>query len=97
MTMTPAAMAAAAPAHFFRLESIDFVTRGDSGMGILLLRERPARGERLRHQGCCLRRRRERQATCRKAKGEFQKVPAFHVISSSAIGSAKDEIFGAPR
>jgi hypothetical protein len=71
MTMTPAAMAAAAPAHFFRLEPIDLVTRGDGGMGVLLLRGRPARGERLRHQGCRLRRRGERQAACRKSKGEF--------------------------
>jgi len=90
-------MAAAAPAHFFRLETVDLVTRGDGGLGIRAIGKRSALDERLRHQGGGLRTRGERHATCRKSKGEFQKVPAFHDISSSAIGSNEDEIFGAPR
>jgi hypothetical protein len=90
-------MAAAAPAHFFRLEVIDLVSRGDGGVGIRIIGKRTALDERLRHQGGGLRRHGERHASCRKSKGEFQKVPAFHDISSSAIGSNEDEIFGAPR
>jgi hypothetical protein len=90
-------MAAAAPAHFFRLEAIDLVARGDGRLGIRIIGKRTARVERLRHQGGGLRRHGERDAACRKSKGEFQKVPAFHDISSSAIGSNEAGIFGAPK
>jgi hypothetical protein len=89
-------MAAAAPAHFFRLEAIDFIARGDGGTGIRMGGELTIRSQRLRRQGCCLRACGERDTACRKSKGEFQKVPAFHAISSSAIGWV-EESFGAPR
>jgi len=82
MSATPAT---AAPAHFFRLEPIDFITCGDRGMGILS-RQLAIRNQRLRRQGRGLRARDKCCAACRKSKGEFQKVPAFHDISSSAIG-----------
>ena len=79
-------MAAAAPAHFLGLEAIDLVARGDGGMGILIVGELTVRNQRLRRQGSGLCAGGERHAGCRKSKGEFQKVPAFHDISSSATG-----------
>jgi hypothetical protein len=90
-------MAAAAPAHFLGLEAIDFSVCGDGGMGIWIGRELTIRNQRLRRQGCSLCRRGERDTACRKSKGEFQKVPAFHDISSSAIGGFEKKSFGAPR
>jgi hypothetical protein len=77
-------MTTATPAHFLGLEAIDFFARGDGGMGILS-RELTTRSQRLRRQRRGLRARSERDTACRKSKGEFQKVPAFHDISSSAI------------
>lgn len=94
---TPAPAATAAPAHFFRFETIDFFTRSDGGMGILIGGELTVRNQRLRRQGGSLRTRGERHAACGKSKGEFQKVPAFHDISSSAIGWFETKSFGAPR
>jgi hypothetical protein len=88
--MTPATMT---PAHFFRLQPIDLITRGDGRMGIGI--GRPAFDQRLRHQGRGLRAGGERHAACRKSKGEFQKVPAFHDISSSALGLVAARSFGA--
>jgi hypothetical protein len=90
-------MMAMAPAHFFRLQPVDLVARGDGGMGIRIARKRTALDKRLRHQWRSLRARGERNAACRKSKGEFQKVPAFHDISSSAIGSSEKKSFGASR
>jgi len=90
-------MTATAPAHFFRLQPLDLLARSDRGMGILMSRQRISLDQRMRHQWCSPRARGERHATCRKSKGEFQKVPAFHDVSSFAIGSNEDEIFGAPR
>ena len=95
VTVAPAAMAAMtpptmAPAHFFRLQPIDLITRSDGRMGIGI--GRPAFDQRLRHQGRGPRGRSERHAACRKSKGEFQKVPAFHHISSSALGSSEPRV-----
>jgi len=92
VTVAPAAMAAMtpptmAPAHFFRLQPIDLITRSDGRMGIGI--GRPAFDQRLRHQGRGPRTRSERQAASRKSKGKFQKVPAFHHISSFALGPIK--------
>ncbi len=78
-------MAATAPAHFFGLETIDFVARDDGRMGILS-RELTIRNQRLRRQRGGPRAGGKRDTACRKSKGDFQKVPAFHDISSSAIG-----------
>jgi hypothetical protein len=77
-------MMAVAPAHFFRLEMIDLFARGNRRMGILV--GRPAFDQRLRHQGRGPRGRSKRDAASRKSKGKFQKVPAFHDISSFALG-----------
>jgi hypothetical protein len=82
---TTAPAAPAAPTNFLGLEPIDFVARGDGGMGILS-RELTIRSQRLRRQRCGPRAGGKRDAACRKSKGEFQKVPAFHDIFSSAIG-----------
>jgi hypothetical protein len=79
-------MAATAPAHFFGLELTNFIARGDSGMGIGIGRELTIRNQRLRRQRGGPRACGERDAARRKSKGEFQKVPAFHDISSSAMG-----------
>jgi hypothetical protein len=79
-------MTAAAPTHFFGLEPIDFIACGDGGLGIRIGGELTIRNQRLRRQRCSLRARGERDSASRKSKGESQKVPAFHDISSSAIG-----------
>jgi hypothetical protein len=83
--VTPTAMTAVAPAHFFRREAIDFITGGYGGMGILIGGQFAVFDERSRQQRRRLRARRERDAARGKSKGEFQKVPALHDISSSAF------------
>jgi len=88
-------MATAAPAHFFGRETIDFLAGGDGGLRIGIAGELTIRNQRLRRQRCGLCRRRERCGTCRKSKGEFQKVPAFHAISSSALGWVQKKSFDA--
>jgi hypothetical protein len=68
------------PTHFFRLETIDFIARGDGEMGIRAGREPPAPGHRLRHQ----RRGLNTGGECRRARGNakcnLQELPAFHDI-----------------
>ena len=75
-----------ASAHFDGFEAIDFFIRGNGGLGILIGRKGSIRNQRLQHQRRGLRACRNRDTACRKSKGEFQKAPAFHDISSSAIG-----------
>ena len=77
---------ATAPAHFLGFEPIDFLFGGDGGMRIGIGSGLTIRNQRLRRQRCGLCACGERDAARRKSKGEFQKVPAFHDISSSAIG-----------
>jgi hypothetical protein len=79
----PAAMTAAAPAHFFRREAIDLLARRDGGLGIRIDGQFAVIGERRRHQRRGLRACSKRDAARGKSKGEFQKVAAFHHISSS--------------
>jgi hypothetical protein len=81
----PAAMtaAAAAPAHFFGREAIDLLARRDGGLRIRTSGQFGVVGKRRRHQRGGLRARRERDAARGKSKGEFQKMAAFHHISSS--------------
>ena len=76
-------MTAAAPAHFFRREAIDLLAGCDGRLGIGIDGQLAVVGERRRHQRRGLRARRERNASRGKSKGEFQKVAAFHHISSS--------------
>jgi hypothetical protein len=52
-------------------------------------------GKRRRHQWGGLRARRERDAARGKSKGEFQKVAAFHHISSSVCWVQESEFRGA--
>ena len=75
--------APAAPAHLFGREAIDLVTGGDRGMGISIAwLRRLLAGDRLRHQRRGLRARGQRRRAGGKSKGEFQKMAAFHDISS---------------
>ena len=76
-------MTAAAPAHFFRREAIDLLTRSDGGLRIGIDGQSGIVGERRRHQRRGLRARCKRDTARGKSKGEFQKVAAFHHISSS--------------
>jgi hypothetical protein len=89
MTM-PATMPA--PAHFFRLQAIDFVARGNGRMGIRMGGKFSASGQRMRSQGCGLRAGRERRRSGREPKGEFQEVPALHAISSSVIPDVRRRV-----
>jgi hypothetical protein len=88
---------ASAPAHFLWLELIDLIAGRDGGLRIRIGRELAVRNQRLRRQRRRLCAGRKCDTTCRKSKGEFQKVPALHDISSSAIGWIEQESFGAPR
>jgi hypothetical protein len=72
-----------APANFLRLQVFDFIARGYGGMGIGVIGKLTF--QRLRHQRRRLCAGRERRGSGRQPKGEFQKVPAFHAISSSAL------------
>ena len=76
-------MPAAAPAHFFRREAIDLLARRDGGLSIRIDGQFGVLSERCRHQRRGLCARCKRNATRGKSKGEFQKVAAFHHISSS--------------
>ena len=64
MTVAPAAMTAAAPAHLFGCEAIDFIARRDGRMGILIGGKLSVPDQRMWHQGRGLRAGRERNAAC---------------------------------
>jgi len=70
---------AAAPAHFLRLQAIDFVARGHGGLCIRILRQFRILVQRLRHQRSGLRGASKRRHTGRNTSGELEKFPAFHV------------------
>jgi hypothetical protein len=76
-------MTAAAPANFLGRELLDLLTGRDGGLDILVGGELGVVSDRRRHQRSGLRARGKRDATGGKSKGEFQKVAAFHHISSS--------------
>jgi hypothetical protein len=80
--MTAVPMSVMAPAHFFRFEVLDFVLIGDGGMRVRFHREPFILTKRLRRQRRGPRACGERGGSGRNAKGEFQKVPALHDISS---------------
>ena len=88
-------MTAAAPAHFFRREAIDLLARRDGGLGIRIDGQSGVIRERRRHQRRGLRARCKRDAARGKSKGEFQKVAAFHHISSSVCWVREREFRGA--
>jgi hypothetical protein len=75
-------MTATAPAHFFGREAIDFIARCHGRPGIRTGGRLAAIGERSRHQRRRLRAGSERRTAGNKSKREFQKVPAFHDVSS---------------
>jgi hypothetical protein len=83
-TTTPAT---ATPTDFFRREAVDFVACGYRGLRIGIGEPISVVSKWSRHQGRGLRARGERDAACGESKGEFQKVPAFHDISSHDISS----------
>jgi hypothetical protein len=68
------------PAHFFRLETIDFIARCDGGMGIPVTWQPPVLVQRMRHQRHGLNAGGERGRARSNAHCNFQKVPAFHDI-----------------
>jgi hypothetical protein len=72
------------PAHLFGLEMIDVVLRGDRGFRTFAARRHEAGFRRYRRQRRGLRARSKRSSTGDISKGEFQKVAAFHHISSLA-------------
>jgi hypothetical protein len=76
-------MTAAAPAYFLGRELIDLLTRGDGRLRIRINGELGVLVERRRHQRGGFRAGGERNATGGKSESEFQKVAAFHHISSS--------------
>lgn len=83
------------PTHFLGLEAVHFVLGGDSGTDI---RRQPAAFfERMRRKWCCLRAGGQRSGAGGKSNSEFQKVAAFHVISSWCMASDAEEILIASR
>jgi hypothetical protein len=74
------------PAHFLRLETVDFVRRGDRGLDRFIPgRPMSAVCKRIWRQRCRLRARGQRHSAGDSANSEFQKVTAFHDISSFVI------------
>jgi hypothetical protein len=86
MATVPAAVMAMPmpPAHLFGLEMIDIVLRGDRGFRIFAARRHEAGFRRYRRQRRGFRARSKRGSASDISKGEFQKVAAFHHISSLA-------------
>ena len=92
----PVPVPAMSPAHLLGLEMVDFVLGGDGGTDIL--REQPAAFfQRMRRKRCSLRSRGQRGSAGGKSNGEFQKVAAFHVISSWCMANDAGEILIASR
>lgn len=88
VTAAPAPMAVMpvmSPPHFLGLEAIDLVAGGYGGTGIFIGGKPSALIKRLRDKRCGLRAHGQRGGGPRSSKsnGEFQKIPAFHDISSS--------------
>src|SRR6266705_3344596 len=83
----PAAVIPAAPTHLFGLEAIGIVLRGNRGFRAFAARWHRAVFRQYRRQRRGLRTRRKCCSTGDISKGEFQKVAAFHLISSLALVS----------
>jgi hypothetical protein len=74
-------MAAASPAHFFRSEALDFITRRHRRLRVGILRQLCGIIERLRHQRCGLRTRHESGGSSSDTERNLEKFPAFHFAS----------------
>ena len=83
------------PTHLLGLEMIHFVLGGDSGTHIG--RQPAAFFERMRRKWCCLRAGGQRSGAGGKSNSEFQKVAAFHVISSRCVANDAGGILIASR
>jgi hypothetical protein len=83
----PAAVIPAPPTHLFGLEAIGIVLRGNRGFRAFAARWHNAVFRRYRRQRRGLRTRSKCCSTGDISKGEFQKVAAFHLISSLALVS----------
>lgn len=82
VTPVPVPMPVMAPAHLFGPEMIDIILRDDGGFGCVAARRSEMLFCRDRRQCCGLRTRSEHRSARGYSKGEFQKVAAFHDISS---------------
>ena len=80
-----------APTHLFRRKAIRFLARRHGRLSIRIDGQLGVIGERRRHQRRSLRARCKRDAARGKSKGEFQKVAAFHHISSSVCSVQERE------
>lgn len=70
------------PPHFFRLEAIDLLAGGHGGMGVFTGGRPSAPRKRLRQKRRGLCAGSQAGGSGGKSKGDFQKIPALHDISS---------------
>jgi hypothetical protein len=98
MSAVPVPMPVMSPAHFLRRKTIGFLLGGHGRTGVLIRRRQPAAFfKRMRRKRCGLRSRGQRGGARGKSKSEFQKVTAFHDISSSCMARDAGKILIAPR
>src|SRR5450755_3676012 len=91
VTAVPVPVPVMPPAHLLGLETVHFVFGGDSGTEIP--GEQPAVFfKRMRRKRCCLRSRGQCGGARGKSNGNFQKVAAFHDVSSWCMASDAGEI-----
>jgi hypothetical protein len=96
MSAAPVPVPVMAPAHLLGLDTVNLVFGGDSGTDIL--REQPAASfQRMRRKWCGLRAHCQRGGAGGKSSSEFQKVAAFHDISSWCMASDAGQILVASR
>jgi hypothetical protein len=83
VTPVPVPVPVMAPAHLLGLEVIDIVLRDHGGFSGIAARRREMVLRRNRRQRCSLRARSKHCSARGYSKGEFQKVAAFHAVSSA--------------
>jgi hypothetical protein len=87
----PSPVPVVSPSHLFWLELIDIVLGDDRGICTFNARRREALFRSNRRQRRGLRARSKRGSARGYSKGEFQKVAAFHDISSLAQSDRRQE------
>jgi len=91
VTTVPApvvAVSVMSPAHLFRFHAVHLVSGDNGEMGILVPKRHPLIfGKRLWGKGYGVRACGQRGGARGYSKGEFQKVAAFHDVSSFALGT----------